>query len=74
MPKSEAAKRWQRNNRHKSEEYNRKFLADKKKISITLEQWVTDAIDKFKPPEQTYGAWARQLIESWVKSQDIPKL
>lgn len=70
MPKSEAAKRWQQNNPEKVDKYRQKFLSTRKQMSITLDQWVIDAIDKVKPPQQAYGAWVREMLESWASSQN----
>ena len=52
-------------------EYRQKFMSTRKQMSVTLEQWVIDAIDKVKPENQPYGAWVRELVESWAKSQNV---
>lgn len=66
----ETIRRWQKDNPHKMYEYRQKFMSSRKQMSVTLEQWVIDAIDKVKPENQPYGAWVRELVESWAKSQN----
>lgn len=44
-------------------------MSTKKQMSVTLEQWVIDAIDKVKPSNQPYGAWVRELVENWARTQ-----
>ena len=69
MPKSNSSKRWQRNNPEKVDQYRKKFMSTRKQMSVTLEQWVIDAIDEVKPKEQPLGAWIREIIENWAKSR-----
>lgn len=69
MVKPASSKRWQKNNPHKAHEYSKKYMSTRKQMSVTVEQWVIDAIDQVKPHDQPYGAWVREFLEAWAKSQ-----
>lgn len=48
MPKSKSSIQWERNNPEKMERYRKKFMSTRKQMSVTIEQWVIDAIDEVK--------------------------
>ncbi len=69
MPKHESEKRWQKEHKDKIKTYQQNYLKDKIHAGVVLDSWVVAEIDTFKPPNQTYGGWVRQLVEDWAKSQ-----
>ncbi|GAA6622929.1 DUF4058 family protein [Scytonema sp. NUACC26] len=46
-----------------------RHMSTRKQMSVTVEQWVLDAIDRVKHHEQPYGAWVREFLEAWAESQ-----
>lgn len=67
MPITKSGKNWQDRNRDKARQYSAKYSANRKKVTIYLEDWVTEEIDQVKEPGQTYGNWVRLQIEQWAK-------
>ncbi len=66
MGKKVSQKLWQKANRDKVSDYQRKYMQKKAQATVVLEPWVKAKIDKIKPGEQPYGQWIRKFIEEWA--------
>lgn len=69
MSRKESKKKWQEANPDKARAYTAKYQEKKKKVSVTLDEWVAEEIDKIKSPEQPLGGWIREKLEKWAESR-----
>ncbi|GAB1544547.1 hypothetical protein NUACC21_72230 [Scytonema sp. NUACC21] len=68
MAKSESGKLWQKAHKEKVRKYNQNYRKNKTTLSVVLEDWVIEQIQKVKDPKQPCGAWVRELVEEWAKN------
>ncbi|MCJ8280577.1 MAG: hypothetical protein MJK14_11905 [Rivularia sp. ALOHA_DT_140] len=66
MSKKVSQKLWQKANRDKVSDYQRKYMQKKAQATVLLEPWVKDKIDSLKPANQPYGQWIRKFLEEWA--------
>ncbi|NJR16689.1 MAG: hypothetical protein HC785_13945 [Calothrix sp. CSU_2_0] len=59
---------WQQQNADKTRAYTAKYQENKIRATVILSLEIAEKIDKIKPPEQSYGGWIRELVESYVDS------
>ncbi|HEY9860172.1 MAG TPA: hypothetical protein V6D16_11755 [Candidatus Obscuribacterales bacterium] len=74
MVKNKYQKTWELNHPEKVKQYTQNYLQDKVKATVILQPSVRDAIDKVKDSSQPYGAWIRQFLEDWAKTQSSSEL
>lgn len=66
MGKKTSQKLWQKANKDKVSDYQRKYMQKKAQATVVLEPWVKDKIDTLKPDDQPYGQWIRKFLEEWA--------
>ncbi|MEO1374290.1 MAG: hypothetical protein AAFW70_08215 [Cyanobacteria bacterium J06635_10] len=66
MGKKVSQKLWQKANRDKVSNYQRKYMQKKTQATVVLEPWVKAKIDEIKPSTQPYGQWIRKFLEEWA--------
>ncbi len=72
MPKRQTDKEWQERNPDKVRKYTQKYLEDKQRITVVLNNVTLGKIDKVKPAEQKYSTWLKNLVQEWEKTQNTP--
>ncbi|MEM6402922.1 MAG: hypothetical protein AAF757_22300 [Cyanobacteria bacterium P01_D01_bin.116] len=66
MSKKDSQKLWQKANRDKVSDYQKRYMRKKAQATVVLEPWVKDKIDSLKPANQPYGQWIRKFLEEWA--------
>ena len=69
MGKKISQKLWQKANRDKVSNYQRKYMQKKTQATVVLEPWVKAKIDEIKPSAQPYGQWIRKFLEEWASKE-----
>ena len=70
MKKPKTDKEWQERNPEKVKKYVEKYLENKKRVIVVLDNETLAKIDKVKPAEQKYSVWVKNLVKDWEKTQD----
>lgn len=66
MSKKDSQKLWQKANRAKVSDYQKRYMQKKVQATVVLEPWVKDKIDSLKSANQPYGQWIRKFLEEWA--------
>ncbi|MEO1427816.1 MAG: hypothetical protein AAFV71_01875 [Cyanobacteria bacterium J06633_8] len=66
MSKKYSQKLWQKANRDKVSDYQKRYMQKKAQATVVIEPWVKDKIDSLKPANQPYGQWIRKFLEEWA--------
>jgi len=66
MPKHPSEKLWDLTHKDKLKEYNAKYLRDKMRISLILDNETVEAINKLNPEDISLPAKIKAIIKDWV--------
>ena len=66
MPKHPSEKLWDLTHKDKLKEYHAKYLSDKVRISLILDNETVEAINQLNPGDISLPAKVKAIIKDWI--------
>ena len=70
MPKHPASKRWDATHRDKTKEYYEKYLSDKLRVNLVLDNETVEAINRLYPKEMSMPGKIKAILTAWLATED----
>lgn len=72
MPKHPASKRWDATHRDKGNEYYKKYINDKLRVNLVLDNETAVAINKLYPEDISMPAKIKAILKTWIEQNTKP--